>query len=795
MAPSGTEQGDAFLPYSAHLEECFKDRFGPGRLDLLLKIVMDAPDEFVDDNSQQGDFESDDESMKAKEKEVTAPAIQRAPFPAHLLVTMDPRITGPGSSIDGFYKAWKDTGDEWPQDWIKEGPPVGEAPCYRLIHQRNEGPSQAAVFFMESTEMWTHTGRDGSVLYVCPGKKRTEVPTDGWIRPSSQHEMAEGNVVPSYFFDTGPFEAYFGRVTEGSIFRTVDHARLVHDILGEVFNLDEMQKQGILTCHFVPHHSSSLRFFKAHITSWWHPWHNQWPLEHIRDYFGEKVALEHDFLGFLAGMCFLLGLAALVQCILPEHLYSRTAFGVFTVIWAATLTNCWQRRELQNVVRWGTDNNGKQQDIVSPLADDQGHHWSLSNVMVLGCFRVPSVLILWTIVFQWLLHVLHCWLSDQHVAYAVQIQAAVNAVQMLIVDGVCKATLPRLCRTHASNTEDFDKDLLRQMLIHRGIIAYTTLLLGYLLRPLAGLCGKGVTSCDEHLGNELEVIFAIRVLASILHGAVMIHRAKMSFKKSGQTNGYEQMGHGEAWQPRSYIEAQAQMPPRDRLQMMTDYMDIVIQLGYVLLFGALRPRIALLLLCVTIFRVHGHAWELLADTRRPFPEAAQGLGARKEVLNTVVSLSVFSTSIILVLINSDPPFAGAEASAALGPSRLLEPYVIEQGGDVDPVRLLIMIVAMKCVLSFVQSLVRPLVPRESRAIANARKWQCYLLKQLRENVLGVKEELAEPQKGEEQAKSPEQLIRAWVVGAQQLDMDDEDFEPAAAAKLDKEMPAAQPTTS
>merc|ERR1719486_116404 len=97
-----------------------------------------------------------------------------------------------------------------------------------------------------------------------------------------------------------------------------------------------------------------------------------------------------------------------------------------------------------------------------------------------------------------------------------------------------------------------------------------------------------------------------------------------------------------------------------------------------------------------------------------------------------------------------------------------------------------MIVALKYILTLIQSMVRMIVPTEGMAITTARKRQGHVLKQLRDYVLGVKEELAEPQQGDEQAKSPEQLIRAWVAGAQQLDMDDEDFEPAAAAKLEKE---------
>jgi hypothetical protein len=752
---------------------------------------MNAPDEFVEEEqSQLGDSASEVGSVT--EVVVTPPVVKRMPFPALLLVTTEHLASRFDAGIDGFYKAWRETGEEWPQEWKQEGPPEGEAPLYRLVPQVGDLNSESAVFFMASTQMWTHTGSDGSVLYVCPGKKQTEVPTEGWIRPASQQEMEEANLVPSYFFDNGPFQAYFGRVSEGSIFRTVDHARLIRSILSEVFNLDEMQKQGFLTCHFVPHQSASLRYFKEHIMIW-HPWHRLWPLEHIRNYFGEKVALDHDFLGFVAGMSFLLGLVALLQCCFPAHLYSRSAFGMFTLAWSAVLYACWRRRELKHLVEWGMEHRHHQPDQSTLIASlDEEQPRLLSNIVVFCLFKTPSILALWTVAVQWLLYLLQAWLTQEDVTHVVRIQAAVNALQMLFMDAICKAVIPRICKLQCNKDgKEFEDYLFKQMFIYRCIIAYTTLLMGCLVRPMAGLCAQG-SSCDQHLGDELEVIFAIRILCSFVHDLVAIHRAQMSFQKSGQTGGYEQMGHsyGDAWQPRSYLEAQVQMPPRDRLQTLCDQLDVLIQLGYVLCFGILRPRIAIVLLFISLFRVRAHAWGLLSDTRRPYPETSQGLGPRNEVLGMLVSFAALSSSILLVLVNCDGPFGQVggllEDGKSSMQSKLLDTYILDETGELNPIKLSFMIVAIKYILTLLQSTAQQFIPLESDTTVNARKWQSQLSKQLRDTVLGVKEELAEPQQGEEQSKSPEQLIRDWVAGAQQLDMDDEDFEPAATAKLEKE---------
>jgi len=157
------------------------------------------------------------------------------------------------------------------------------------------------------------------------------------------------------------------------------------------------------------------------------------------------------------------------------------------------------------------------------------------------------------------------------------------------------------------------------------------------------------------------------------------------------------------------------------------------------------------------------------------------------VFELLAILAALSSSILLVLINSNGPFVQSSVDGeGLMQSQLFNPYVLEDTGELNLVKLSLIIVAIKYVLTLLQSTAQHIVPLDSETTVNARKWQSQLSKQLRDTVLGVKEELAEPQHGEEQAKTPEQLIRDWVAGAQQLDMDDEDFEPAAAAKLDKE---------
>jgi hypothetical protein len=245
------------------------------------------------------------------------------------------------------------------------------------------------------------------------------------------------------------------------------------------------------------------------------------------------------------------------------------------------------------------------------------------------------------------------------------------------------------------------------------------------------------------------------------------------------------MGQAEAWQPKSYLEAQADMLPRDILEATCEQMEVLVQLGYVICFGVLRPRIGIFFFIITLFRVRANAWGLLRDSRRPFPETSDGLGVRNELLSSLLEFSVLSISILLTLINGDARFVQSHETG-LQPYRCLEPYMVAPSGSMDPVRLILMAIVVKYLLTLLQSVVRQLLPRESAKAASVGKRRGLLLKQLRDSLLGVKEELCETQNSDEDARQPERLIRDWIAGAQQLDMDDEDFEPAAAAKQEKD---------
>jgi len=791
--PSGGLGGDAgavYHPYSGHLEQSFKDRFGPGRLDLLVKSTLAAASQDEEEKItvlEPGDSEGESDL----DSNATAPITDhRLPFPALALVVTGhggggARPGGRRAAADGFYKARRDNGDPWPEDWRRAGPPLGEVPDYYLVPPPGEEGSQAVIRFEEHTKLWTHRGNDGEVLAVCAGPARgvrSEVPVSGWQHPDSAVEKKDVPVA-SYFFEAGPYHPYFGATEEGSIFRGVDRVRLINSILREVFDLEIMEKHGLLLNHFMPHQPKSVVFFMEQWANWRHVWHLEQPLEHIRNYFGEKAAFDHAFLGFLTGASLPLGLMSVLCSVMPEWLYPRSVFAVFAIAWASAFQVLWSRRERWLCMEWGMDTMAVSREgaaSCAPIAEYSAvspkRVHSLKNatsprtLQRLSCAAAPILILILSLTMQGIYGELYKWLLAEGVSQTSRIIAVLMTAQILLFDAMC-TTVAQYFTKIEDHTEscEFNDTLIWRMFIFKAIVGYVPFALGGLVLPLTG---QRSAECYARLGAELEIVVALRLLVSLLRGTrpAVVRRAKFAFEGLLHS-GYE--GIDDSSQSPRNLEEQAQMPPYSDIENICEQLEMLIQLGYILCCGLLSPKLGVAFLGVNLLRIRVWARSLLRGIRRPFPEGATGRTVWNRVLCAIIWLSVVSTSALLTIVNSDPSVYGSEGAVIAG-KYFLRAYVVT-GDDSNPdfVRLLLVLVTMKYTLGLLQAFVRSLFPEERASTVSAQMSRKWLLSQLRD-VVSVKEDMCEQQEAKDLA--PETIIRDWIAGARPLGADDNDFE-------------------
>ncbi|XP_064191764.1 anoctamin-5 isoform X2 [Anguilla rostrata] len=84
-----------------------------------------------------------------------------------------------------------------------------------------------------------------------------------------------------------------------------------------------------------------------------------------------------------------------------------------------------------------------------------------------------------------------------------------------------------------------------------------------------------------------------------------------------------------------------------QLGLFYEYLEMVIQFGFITLFVASFPLAPLLALCNNILEVRVDAWKLTTQFRRPMASKARSIGAWLEILNGMAVLSVITNAFIV----------------------------------------------------------------------------------------------------------------------------------------------------
>ncbi|XP_030197731.1 anoctamin-6 [Gadus morhua] len=99
-------------------------------------------------------------------------------------------------------------------------------------------------------------------------------------------------------------------------------------------------------------------------------------------------------------------------------------------------------------------------------------------------------------------------------------------------------------------------------------------------------------------------------------------------------------------------EQDYQLQPIGKLGLFYEYLEMVIQFGFVTLFVASFPLAPVLALVNNLFEIRVDAWKITTQFRRMVPEKAQDIGAWQPILQGVAILAV-ATNAMIIAFSSD----------------------------------------------------------------------------------------------------------------------------------------------
>jgi predicted transcriptional regulator YdeE len=453
---------------------------------------------------------------------------------------------------------------------------------------------------------------------------------------------------------------------EDSLFSIRDRCQLIHSCVtsdvedgGAGIYVPMLQHQNHCIIDFFPLHTlEHLDIILKHLFSWQGCMHClDLPLEEIRVYFGEYIAIYFAYLQFqtkyfvpivVFGMA--LGLVQVGEglILIPGIAY----FALVIVAWAILCPILWTRTEWRLALKWGTLRfdlfersrpefkgeyvksaiHGQREEFYSPHLRNQKRALSLSVVLsfLIALFASVVGIIL-----------LRVYVSATGMAYGSIVISVVNALVIMFFNNIYGIIAEKLNSLENYRTEtEYENNLILKIFAFRFVNSYAALYYIAFFRPYE-TPGSGLycapATCMATLEQQLAIIFLTQILVSnsIELGELFITRL---FAKGHATSYFVPDEKDSLW-------AQYASPTYERT--FDDYNELIISFGYASLFSIAFPWAPMAAFVSNVIEARIDGYKLCKLTRRPFPRQADDIGSWQFAME-VMGWAVLLTNLIMI---------------------------------------------------------------------------------------------------------------------------------------------------
>ncbi|XP_029373757.1 anoctamin-7 isoform X2 [Echeneis naucrates] len=582
------------------------------------------------------------------------------------------------------------------------------------------------------------------------------------------------NPPPDYFtcqFRTNKLQRFLGSDNKETFFKTTQRHQVVYEILartqygslkkGEV-GIDRLLSEQVFTAayplheggfqlptYLVPPESLSLRQILYGYWAQWSCWRRYQPLDHIREYFGEKIALYFAWLGFYSGwllpaslfgtVIFLLGFwfmandvparevcdsgNSLIMCpicnICSFWNYSSicvtykagllfdnggTVFlSIFMSLWALTFLEYWKRNCSVLSHRWDCSDFQDVEERPRPefaamapmtmrnpvtgaeepyFPEDKRFNRILTGcIVIIIMVTVVLMFLISIILYRTILTVIVYNSHDSFLSFSAQRIASISAsvlnlLVILMLSKVYTALAHILTRWEMHRTQSKYEDMLiLKVFIFQFVNFYSSPVyiaffkgrfVGYpgYFNTLFGVriedCGPG--GCLIELAQELLVIMVGKQLINNVQEFIFPklrtwwQKRRMNPQLKVKNNEGEEIQTGQQQQEEEKVspwEADYQLLVCEGL--FSEYLEMVIQFGFITIFVAACPLAPLFALINNWVEIRLDAQKFVTEYRRPVVERAQNIGIWFQILQLIAHTAVLSNAFLIAFTSSFVP--------------------------------------------------------------------------------------------------------------------------------------------
>jgi len=447
-------------------------------------------------------------------------------------------------------------------------------------------------------------------------------------------------------------------------FEERDKIRMIRKRMQEFFSLQELEKSGVVSQMYPVHHYAQKDAFekanwsKLSVCSWL-SWPGGEDIDDVRGYFGEEVAFFFHWVNFYTRWMMVPGLIGFPlffrRFLLPldQQRYCQIGFCLMMIMWAALFTSKYTERSNIKILQWGMQNYDQVASVRKEF--DKGYrgtkkelvqnstHWILAVV-----FMVETVLAVAAIN---RFRIAAAELEEGDMLMGLPGPLAVKAGKYMITANIkfvdiCWAKMsPLLTGKENWRTDQQMKNAMvtKLFMVKFVVYYYPFYYIAFLKEHIEGCEEGGPRGCLPMLVENLVIFFVTHTCTSAANLVVpmVLTRMKIRSEIKGALDKDKNAKY-------TYLQQQAKCPAY--VGDTQDFMELVLAMGFVMMFSVALPVMASLSLVTNLIEMKFLAYRMMNVQQRSEPRGQEGIGAWSGIIKTVSYVAVIANAGMAVFV-------------------------------------------------------------------------------------------------------------------------------------------------
>ncbi|XP_065300565.1 anoctamin-5-like [Dermacentor albipictus] len=354
---------------------------------------------------------------------------------------------------------------------------------------------------------------------------------------------------------------------------------------------------------------------------------------------------------------------------------ATVGFAIFMALWATIFMELWKRRQSVLALQWNLNEVDRLTDVVYPEYEAKATLYKLNPVTMIYEPYVPAwekvariaaansvVLVMLCLVVCSVFAIIAYriitlgWLSQKpqlrphaHMATAVS-ASLLNLVVILLMNKIYRKLARRLTEIERPRTQrEYEDSFTFKMFLFTFLNTYSSLIYiaffkgRFATRPgqHGTLFGYSLDKCDGVCLYEVTVQLAIVMVGKqVVNNIREFTQLRLTNRWRSWQRGHVTRGGGAHSGPLARWEEDYVLAEWSVLSLFDEYLEMVIQFGFVTLFVAAFPLAPLFALLNNIVEIRLDAYKYTSQMRRPLAERVPNIGAWQVILKGVSTFAV-----------------------------------------------------------------------------------------------------------------------------------------------------------